>query len=143
MDSEKIKGADGTHVHAEVGGYTVFTAPGDGAMAMHWTGLQRWTSGNVYIDNGGEHAPDEYSPAEARELAAALLRAADEAEGYADRPDAVQVGSILTAGALVAFSKSAHTSEWLRIAAFIRANVNMQGRDFPDAEAVADFLEGK
>lgn len=26
---------------------------------------------------------------------------------------------------------------------FIRANVNMQGLDFADAEAVADWLEGK
>lgn len=101
---------------------------------------------SVWVEGDGDTAGAPtlaYSADKARELAAALLRAADEAEGYADRPNAVQVGSILTAGALVAFSKSAHTSERLRIASFIRANVNMRGRDFADAEAVADWLEGK
>lgn len=80
MMREMFKDTESTHIHADVCGYTVFTASGFTAMA-HWSGLQEWRPGKVYVDNGGEHAPDEWSPAQARELAAALLRAADEAEG--------------------------------------------------------------
>ncbi|MFE6493357.1 hypothetical protein [Streptomyces sp. NPDC057748] len=42
--------------------------------------------GTVYVDDhSDEHGPAEYTAAEARELAAALIRAADEAEGIAVR----------------------------------------------------------
>lgn len=36
-----------------------------------------------------------------------------------------------------------HADSDSETAAFIRANVDMQGLDFPDAESVADWLEGK
>lgn len=76
----KFNDVEGTDIHAEVEGYAVFTAP-DWATSMHWSGLQEWRRGTVYVDPPGEFAPDEFTPTQARELAAALLRAADEAEG--------------------------------------------------------------
>jgi hypothetical protein len=71
-----------------------------------------------------------FEPDQARALAAALLRAADEAEG---KP----------ADTLGSYRDAVTNSERARIATFIRANVNMQGLDFADAEAVADWLEGE
>lgn len=68
----------------------------------------------------------EFTPAQARATAHALLRAADEAEGV-NHFDALET--------LIAKI----TRE--RTAAFIRANIDMQGRDFPDAESVAVWLE--
>ncbi|GAB1326905.1 hypothetical protein [Streptomyces sennicomposti] len=59
-------------------GATVEVHTGADALAGHRT----CQADRVYLgDFGGEYFPDELSPAQARELAAALLRAADEAEG--------------------------------------------------------------
>jgi hypothetical protein len=139
---ETFEGFAGTSVVADVNDFRVFLAAGD-VKARHWSGRLAWTPGNVYVDDPSEYEPSEFSPDGARDLAAALVYAADEAEGRGDRPHAVQIGVPLTVGALMDFHKTTKASERLRIAAFIRANVNTQGLDFPDAEAVADWLEGK
>jgi hypothetical protein len=76
----QFDGNEGTRLHAEVAGYSVFTAP-EWATGLHWSGLQEWRRGTVYFDDPGEFAPNWFTPAQARELAAALLRAADETEG--------------------------------------------------------------
>jgi hypothetical protein len=75
----EFNNVEGTNLHADVDGYSVFTVP-DYAVMMHWTRLQEWRRGSVYFDVPGEFAPDSFTPARARELAGALLRAAEEAE---------------------------------------------------------------
>ncbi|MGW1547456.1 hypothetical protein [Streptomyces sp. NPDC002346] len=117
--------------------------------------------GIVYDFNGasGEYGPTEYTPAQARALAAALARAADDAEGgeppngalertvaileyqydpdeYADDPSLY--GQVRTEAEMIVRDVRREA------AAFIRANIDMQGLDFPDAESVATWLgEGK
>ncbi|MFD4234243.1 hypothetical protein [Streptomyces sp. NPDC058542] len=117
------------------------------------------TSGVIYVDNGHgfECAPEEYTAREARELAAALLRAADEAEDVEplDEGNARStLENILVSGHIVADSTGSldfgdvdryrdAVAERVRsdTAAFIRSNIDLQGLDFPDAESVAVWLE--
>jgi hypothetical protein len=75
----EFNNVEGTNLHADVDGYSVFTIT-DYATTMHWSGLQEWRRGSVYFDVPGEFAPDSFTPAQARELAAALIRAAEAAE---------------------------------------------------------------
>ncbi|WP_327712440.1 hypothetical protein OG912_32470 [Streptomyces sp. NBC_00464] len=83
--------------------------------------------GIIYVDDGStEYGPLEFTATSARELAHALLRAADEAEGV-NHFDALEA-------LIVKITRE-------RTASFIRANIDMQGRDFPDAESVAVWLE--
>lgn len=112
--------------------------------------------GVIYVNDGsGEYPPLEFNATSARALAAALLRAADEAEGV--RPG----GALERTSAILehqydpdeyaddpSLLPQVH-AEALKIvrdvrnevAAFIRSNIDMQGRDFPDAESVAVWLE--
>lgn len=115
------------------------------------------TPGVIYVENGHgfECGPEEYTAQEARELAAALVQAADEAEGV--RPG----GALERTSAILehqydpdeyaddpSLLPEVH-AEALKIvrdvrneaAAFIRSNIDMQGLDFPDAESVAVWLE--
>lgn len=69
-----------------------------------------------------------YTPAQARELAAALLQAAD------------STGS-LDFGEVDRYRDAVAERVRADIAAFIRSNIDMRGRDFPDAESVAVWLE--
>ncbi|MFB7479506.1 hypothetical protein ACFUEM_08855 [Streptomyces anulatus] len=99
----------------------------------------------------------EYTPAQARELAAALLRAADEAEDVEplDEGNArATLENVLVSGHIVADSTGSldfgdvdryrdAVAERVRsdTAAFIRSNIDLQGLDFPDAESVAVWLK--
>jgi hypothetical protein len=78
-------------------------------------------------DTDENGAPSLRMPAnDTRKLAHTLLRAADEAEGV-NHFDALEA-------LIVKITRE-------RTAAFIRANIDMQGLDFPDAESVAVWLE--
>lgn len=77
---ETFNNIAGTSVIAETNDFTVFTAP-NATRVRHWSGHLAWEPGKVYVDDPSEDEPSEFNPDEARVLAAALLRAADEAEG--------------------------------------------------------------
>jgi hypothetical protein len=106
-------------------------------------------------DDGCDAIGASFAPAQARELAGALLRAADEADEVAP------VGAL---DRLVVMLEAAHDADEFaddpslvneirgdaesvvrlvrdEVATFIRANIDMQGLDFPDAESVAVWLE--
>lgn len=72
----------GTSVSAEVEGFTVFTAL-EATSVRHWSGALSWEPGKVYLDDPSEYEPIELDPTQARALAAALLRGAEEAEWMA------------------------------------------------------------
>lgn len=113
---------------------------------MVHTGLYTWPADKVYLV--AEPADVEYTPAQARELAGALLRAADEADGR--EPCKPSAGRDMALSA-VWFAYSGQEAEEFAddivaairqdVATFIRANIDMQGLDFPDAESVAVWLE--
>jgi hypothetical protein len=84
-----------------------------------------------------------HHPDQARALAGVLLRAADEAEGLPDLSAALRSGAELGSHVAAQYTEIIKANERRRISAFIRANIDMKGLDFPDAEAVADWLEGK
>lgn len=65
--------------HGSAGGMQVFTQ--DPAQQKVYHLRRNWRPGVVYMDDDSEYGPTEFEPDEARALAAALLRAADEAEG--------------------------------------------------------------
>ncbi|MFF4478743.1 hypothetical protein ACFY1A_17245 [Streptomyces sp. NPDC001520] len=89
----------------------------------------------------------DYAPAQARELAAALLRAADEAEDRApSTPERDLLAFLGRAGwdgtDMVAALRVQVVKETMGdVATFIRDNINMKGLDFADAEDVAKWLE--
>jgi hypothetical protein len=65
--------------HGAAGGMQVFTQ--DPAQQKVYYLRRNWRPGVVYMDSNDEYGPAEFEPQEARALAAALIRAADEAEG--------------------------------------------------------------
>ncbi|GAA3018881.1 hypothetical protein [Streptomyces fulvorobeus] len=99
----------------------------------------------------------DFTPAQARALAAVLLQAADEAEGVEplDEGNARSaLENILVSGHIISGASEPFSfgdldryrdavAERARadVAAFIRTNIDFQGRDFPDAESVAVWLE--
>lgn len=104
----------------------------------------------VEDDSDEDGAPSLRLPAaDARQMAGALLRAADEADGVKPRKPSAGRDMALSA---VWFAYSGQEAEEFAddivtairqdVATFIRANIDMQGLDFPDAESVAAWLEG-
>ncbi|MFE7397979.1 hypothetical protein [Streptomyces sp. NPDC057557] len=113
-----------------------------------FAGLPGWPAEDVYVAASTfGNFPGPLTPAQARKLAAALRRAADEAQGVKPMPsngrkEALGAVSFAYSGAEAEeYADDIVSAVHADVAAFIRANIDMQGLDFPDAESVAVWLE--